>query len=353
MHALVDMNIQTHGNFQNPTMTGNITLRDGVFQNRLLGHDVQNIRSEIQITESGQSSLINFESLHFETDGLGEFNFTGYTTAIFNLKNVSFTHSNDFAGFLEITDTDLNAVIRNLQLLYLPEIRSNVSGNINITNSSLPSIFPNADNIIVLPDLIMTGDILSNHLRINIDQFQRTITVPEPILVTAMREYTGEVVIYENNDTIFTIPGIDVNMFVNLPRNVFIHGRDMFIELRGETRLLVNNSEPFIDGHLELVRGHFFYLGQRFDLSEGLITFLGHEVDNPLISIRADYSFRRPATGTAREEGRPAARETISLVLEGHLQSPEITFLWNNQYVDEHDVVSLILTGRTVDELMG
>ncbi|WP_210528854.1 translocation/assembly module TamB domain-containing protein [Rubellimicrobium arenae] len=120
--------------------------------------------------------------------------------------------------------------------------------------------------------------------------------------------------------------GLDI--LLDAPARVFVRGRGLDAELGGQLRLTGSTRQLIPIGQFSLLRGRLAILGQRFDLTEGQATLQGDF--NPYLRLVAQTTAR---TGTA-----------ISIVLEGPLASPEVTFT-SSPELPQDEVLAQLLFG--------
>ena len=328
----LSINLGTAGAVASPSLNGNVTLSNGSFRNRDWGINYTNINSDLSFRHRGNQNIVSVENFSFNS-GRGSLNLDGFSTVMFNLG------AEDHRGILEVGETSFAIRMDNLQVTNSRALRSNLSGRVNlfdVPNGDTESL---TEGIINFPNFSLNGRVNTNELRMNLDELMRmtgTITVPEPILVTAQMVQADTSTVQQARESHFRMPEFDINLSIDFPRNVWVQGMDMNVELRGAGTIRRNQNEQLIEGIVEVVRGSYNFWGKRFIFQEGVITFFGHELDNPSLNLVANYSFRR---------------QVISLHLDGTLQVPEISFYLNGEPIEEVEAMSLIILGRGSEEL--
>ncbi|ETW11949.1 hypothetical protein ATO8_14822 [Roseivivax marinus] len=127
--------------------------------------------------------------------------------------------------------------------------------------------------------------------------------------------------------------GLDLT--ISAPAQIFVRGRGLDAELGGELQIGGTLQNPVPQGRFDLIRGRLDILGQRITLSEAYVQLLGDF--NPFIYVRAD---------TQRDEN------TISIIIEGPVNDPEVTFQSTPDRPEE-EVLALLLFGRDLSEISG
>jgi autotransporter translocation and assembly factor TamB len=121
-----------------------------------------------------------------------------------------------------------------------------------------------------------------------------------------------------------------------LPRNTWIRGRGIELELEGKLDLLKDPLGPVrYAGTVSTVRGRYTFLGKRFDVRSGSATFEGTDRRDPLIDVEAVHRVRDV---------------DVLAHLTGHLSNPTLHLSSEPEY-EESDVLALLLVGRPADEL--
>lgn len=160
----------------------------------------------------------------------------------------------------------------------------------------------------------------------------------------------------------------DVNLDLN------IRARDSFriqseidrlgldLELRLDVKLQSTLAQPRLLGEVDVIDGRVKFQDEKFEVRSGTLTFSG-EVKNPYVDIIADADVnnrcRQTDLGddsrtTFNLSGDTSSSEQqvfrIILNVRGKLSNLDIQ-LESNPYADQRDILSLILTGCTVDQI--
>lgn len=104
---------------------------------------------------------------------------------------------------------------------------------------------------------------------------------------------------------------IRLNIGVEIPGRVFVRGRGLESEWRGNLTVKGTAAKPVIEGNLSIVRGHMNFFGNRFSINQGSISFGGSTPPNPFVNIQAETT-KKGATFFVRIQG-PAAKPMIML----------------------------------------
>ena len=137
---------------------------------------------------------------------------------------------------------------------------------------------------------------------------------------------------------------------------------DLDIEFRIDLQLQRTLADPRLSGEIDVISGEVEFQGETFTVRTGSIEYTGNP-QNPRVEITAsaDIQNRCVETDEFRDVG-PTFGFTgdfddtrqeiyhVLLTVEGRLDTLDIQFE-SNPYADQRDILSLMLTGCTVDEL--
>lgn len=126
-----------------------------------------------------------------------------------------------------------------------------------------------------------------------------------------------------------------LDLTVDLPGQVFVRGRGLTSEWRGNLAITGTASAPDIVGRLEAVRGQFDLLGRTLVLDRGVITFTGGTVIDPTLDILT----------TAEAEGMIA-----ELRIGGSVQRPTFE-MGSDTGLPQDQVLAVLLFGRRLEQL--
>ena len=124
-----------------------------------------------------------------------------------------------------------------------------------------------------------------------------------------------------------------LNLSIEAPNRVFVRGRGVDAELGGGFQVQGTSRNVVPVGNLELIRGRVDLLGNRFNLTEGLIELQGSLI--PVIRLVAE----------TQRDGI-----TTRIVIDGELREPDIRFE-SSPELPEEEVLSQLLFGRGLDTI--
>ncbi|RMD98256.1 MAG: translocation/assembly module TamB [Calditrichaeota bacterium] len=128
---------------------------------------------------------------------------------------------------------------------------------------------------------------------------------------------------------------------INFPRNTWLRGPEMNVEIEGTLNLVKNGPDFELFGDIRVVRGTYDLYGNRFDIQKGVFTYEGGLELNPKIDIEARHTFR----DVERQ------KRHLELHITGEMFKPELQFRLDGVSIEEKDAVSYLLFRRSFDEL--
>ncbi|WP_075591306.1 translocation/assembly module TamB domain-containing protein [Labilibacter marinus] len=199
------------------------------------------------------------------------------------------------------------------------------------------------------------GDISILQSSFNLSNLSTEDEIPasteKPILIEALHQ--NDSVFQVSTDTIIVdkaddhktldefMETLQGQLTVHIPRNTWLKSKEMKIELMGDIEVIKNNPYFEIFGPIEINRGYYAMYGKKFVIEEGRLVFEGGEESDPLINLRAIYTYRAP----------DKQKKKLRLIAGGNLSEPEISFELDDSEISNADAVSIIFTGKTLDEI--
>lgn len=123
------------------------------------------------------------------------------------------------------------------------------------------------------------------------------------------------------------------DLTIDAPNQVFVRGRGIDAELGGQIRLTGDARNVIPIGELQLIRGRVDLLGNRFDMTEGLIELQGSMI--PVIRLVAETQQNGIVT---------------RIIIDGEVRDPEISFE-SVPDLPEEEVLSQLLFGRGLESI--
>ncbi len=128
---------------------------------------------------------------------------------------------------------------------------------------------------------------------------------------------------------------IALDLAIDLPRRVFVHGSGLESEWAGALQVGGTTAAPVITGSLSPQRGLFSLLGSEFDLGSGAITFDGGPDLDPRLDLRATYT---------------SSRIAATVNIGGRASQPEIT-LTSVPALPQEEILSRVLFDRGTGQI--
>jgi autotransporter translocation and assembly factor TamB len=127
----------------------------------------------------------------------------------------------------------------------------------------------------------------------------------------------------------------ELNVKITIPNSIFLRGRELQVELRGELHLDYRNGQPVVLGELEATRGTLRFLGRQFQVKRGFVTFYGDPETDPVL----DLTLEARISGT-----------TYRISVTGEAAKPDLE-LSSDPSMSDGDIVASILFGKPIDQL--
>jgi translocation and assembly module TamB len=177
---------------------------------------------------------------------------------------------------------------------------------------------------------------LSGRLRVDRAEIRIPERLPPSIAflpVVEVNSKTGEVLTAPEKPAASSPIALAVD--VEIPARMFVRGRGLESEWRGNVQVGGSTAAPQLTGRLQTVRGDFSLLGKRFVLSDSTITFTGEEKIDPQLSITAEHR---------------TAAIAAQAVITGTASAPSIR-LTSQPELPQDEVLARVLFGRSVTQI--
>jgi translocation and assembly module TamB len=140
---------------------------------------------------------------------------------------------------------------------------------------------------------------------------------------------------------------LEVNVALNVARDTWVRSPEANVEIYSPDTLSVHLNPArkaiTLSGVMNTDRGDYTYLGRRFILSHGSVTFTNEPEINPLLQISATRSIDLAGRGAL----------DISIGIGGTLQHPSITLQSDAQPpISQSDLLSYLAFGRSSSSLL-
>ena len=296
-----DIAISVEGTLAAPRASGTVTLADGRYENLLTGTLVDKIALKL----AADGSTVRIQDLSATDGGSGKLSGSGRVAL-----------SPEGAG-----QADARLRLDSFTTLRLDEAQATVSGDLTLDGT------PAAWN-------------LGGKLEVDRAELKIPDKLPGRVVDLKVTFVNGG---GPTSDTI--APGgktpeekpveINLDIGVEAPARVFVRGRGLDSEWRGNLKITGTATAPQVNGTLSVVRGTFDQLGKSFKLTRGTLSFYGTNVDNPDIDFQAETS---------------APEITAQINVTGTVQQPDITLTSTPPYPQD-EILSRVLFGKGSGQL--
>jgi hypothetical protein len=128
---------------------------------------------------------------------------------------------------------------------------------------------------------------------------------------------------------------LNLDVTVTIPSGLWIRGRGLDVELGGDLRLVKKGAYPTVSGELQAIGGKLVFLGRIFHVERGQVIFYGGDEINPSLDLALSTNIE----GTI-----------VRVLLSGTALEPKLDLTSEPEF-SEGDIMSLLVFGRTMDEL--
>lgn len=251
----ISVDVSVGGTVAAPTASGQLTLRDGRYESLFWGTALQSVNFDLV----GDRDRLVLRNFHASDGAKGSLALSG---------SVDLAVANGPAF-------DIVGKFESFRAMQRDEATGTVSGEVSLGGN-------------------LAAPRLGGKLRIE----QAELRVPErlpqtlqPIAVTITDSATGKVLATpEQNRPNVALLSFALAVDVDMPGQVFVRGRGLDSEWRGNLSIAGTTAQPAITGTLDVVRGTYDFLGKSAVLNRGTIRFQGGKRIDPDIDIEAQAS---------------------------------------------------------------
>ena len=126
-----------------------------------------------------------------------------------------------------------------------------------------------------------------------------------------------------------------------IPRNTWLKGDNMGIELMGDLDVVKEGADFELFGSVGVNRGFYNLYGRKLNIVKGDLLFQGGTTIDPALNLQAQYVFR-----TSDRQ-----KKTLEATVGGKLSQPEIDFELNGESVSQGDAIGYLVFGKPMSEL--
>lgn len=278
-----------------PALTGEVTLNDGYYENRMLGLTLDALTFALQL--SGTQMRIAEASA---TDGdKGSLSLDGQV-------NWDVLNNND--------RVDVRLAFKDMNLVQRHDIEAFSTGNLSLDGD--------------FSEMTLAGKVEISPLTILLDTLTQGADIPEIDVTDIYGQQPGK----GQGETGSGMPVVNLDVMITTQNQAYLRGYGLDAELEGEVEIDGTAQEPKVVGSLQTTRGFYSLLGKRFRLGEGRVEFQN-----------SDVWFSIP--GTYNRKGRE-----IRAVISGTVDDLDIS-LSSNPAMPEDEIVSWLLFGKSAGNI--
>jgi len=293
------LDLRAAGTVASPSASGEVTLAEGHYESLVYG----TVLDGVTIDLAGDRDKIVLRQFSATDGGKGTLKIGG-TVLLAAKPGPAF---------------DATAVLNAFQLIHRDNAIAHGSGDIKVSGA------------LAEPRVVA---------RLKVDDAQLYLAERLPpsvrrIDVTEIDSRTGEV--FRQPEPPSSAPPIVValDIKVDLPGQIFVRGRGLDSEWKGQIDVGGTSAAPGIQGKIEVVRGTMNFLGKTLDLTRGTVVLAGGNKIEPLLDFLAE------ATG---------AQVKAQVAVTGTLENPTIK-LTSDPPMPQDQVLAQLLFGRDVSQL--
>ncbi len=274
------------GTLETPNLVGDLTLRDGSYENFLLGSKLQPVAFDLRL-DGDQLRLTSFSV----ADGKGgTASLSGEVTRLFDsARRVSFvTEAKDFI------------------LVGRDDVFIKLNWQVRATgNQQAATLEGRVENN--LTEIYLTADLPPSFAEIKVTDANAAPAAPTPADQPPGPTFQQQMLF---------------DLTLDLPGRFFVRGRGLDSEWQGSFKLAGSAANPTLVGALTPVRGFFDFAGRRFELTDADLIFAGDKLV-PEFSVLAVYRGNDDFRAWVRISGTSDA-PTLTLSSEPALPQDEI-----------------------------
>lgn len=280
----------------NPHLSGFCNFINGYYQNYYTGTELQNIQANFE----GKKDTLSLTNLSAnDMQNKGAFNATG-KIYLFPLENFPFSFDANFSR-LNVATLDL--------------ITTEANGTIHFRGDLL-SAFATGHLDIVESDIMVPA----------------RISKPLPELQVVYKNATAPPFIFEESKTPYPL---HLDLSVDAPDGIFISGRGIDSEWRGQFQVSGTQTNIATRGQIELIRGTFNFSSRAFKLTEGSLVFSGVPNTDPYLKLTAEIQVKDIL---------------VTAHLQGPLNNPQVT-LESSPPLPMGTILAYLLFGRDLTDI--
>jgi translocation and assembly module TamB len=293
------LDLTAKGMVGSPQITGNLALKNGLYENALYGTLIKNIT--LQGTAVG--NVLTLSRITGQDASKGRVRGQGV---------VKFAH-------LLNPEVDLQLNFDRLIVVQNDEISGKAKGGLRLHGP--------------LTMLRISGDVVVQPIEIRLDEHiekMATITLLEKKkdgFYQTLEEHRQQEHLQKGSSL------VPLDIKLSAPGQIYLRGYGLNAQWRGSLMAVGPITNPHLVGELTLVRGAFDLLGKPLKLTEGRIIYSNEVENDPLLSI----------IGT-----REVGEITAAMRIEGRASNPKITFS-SSPALPQEEILARLLFGKGME----
>ncbi len=247
MEGILDTDFIIRGSIESPELSGRAGVVGGSYENSGMGIVLKNIGARFSADNSGfrLEKFNAIDGLNGSVTGSGLLNF----------------------GIGEAFNYLLDMSLSSMQVVRNDRLDAVLDGKIHISGS-------------------VKEQSLSGELTVEKAEFQIPEKLPAEITELEVKEINKkEPEVSEEITGNRDESRINFDLSIASPGRIYITGRGLDSEWKGDLTLTGTSAEPVINGKLSIVRGYYDFLSKSFTLTEGNVTFYGNSPPNPYLDV--------------------------------------------------------------------
>lgn len=320
--GFLDSELKAEGTLDNFNVNGPLSLKDGI----------------LKIPDYG----VNYERMHMKLD------FQHDTIYIRDFKadagagslQVTGTSSQQLQNGYQPKNLSLKIIGKQFKIVDSDRMQATINTNIDVKKENDNAVFSGNMDVI--------------RSEANFDAFMEEYnktkdSADPPMLIKAMEENNVLVSGFIKKDSVMVKQDANLLLYknlkgsfnINVPGNMWVRGKDIGIEVKGDLQATKEGPHLVLFGNLEVKRGFYRMYGKRFDFKSGKITLTGEDEINPVLDFEVAYVFR-----DLEQKSR-----SLNLKISGRLKEPILAFDIDGKTLEEQDAISYLIFGSSVNEL--
>ena len=285
LKGILTADIGVAGSLEKPDVKGGVRFSDVMYENLSTGTIIKDVQIDTRVSDK----RIVLENVQATDGAAGSISAKGWLDIL----------------PVEHFPLELDLSLTNAMLLRRDELTATADGRLNLSGSTKTAKL--SGNIKIGPaELRIPGSFPPEIKDIEVVEINLPERKPEP--AKEKRQSSEQ--------------DIALELALEIPGQVFVRGRGLESEWKGNLRILGTASKPLITGELSVIRGRYNFFGKAFSLKKGVIAFEGNTPPSPGFDVTAEHT-RSGIITRFIISGTPASLE-VSIESDPPMPSDEI-----------------------------